>query len=432
MTSFRYYRWLVLSALAAAWLSCASPTPEPVGFDPYDRPIHTLILKPSTVGWRDTYYDKFSPTGRHYRLACGAWGGYRSRTLLRYDVGDIPKEIRVSKITAISLQISYVRVSGSVNDQIYAYTPVKLTLHPLLRSFDEDRATWWLAKASRAWTEEGGDFGPAVGSVELGSPSYQREFYYVDITPTALDWMANPARNYGLVLKADGEESAAGIKEFYATNAGRGGFAPLLDITYVDDDGEKQTRYVAPQKDCFITDYDEKFDGNAVHGYDEYLDFGCFNGYGRRTLVYVDLNPAVSGVPANASVVRARLRMYYLPAGRDERVYVAVYRLTAPFAEGATEDTLEQQKYHDNVAYVALEFKKTPPGYVDFYINPLVQEWVAGEHPNYGLMIKAPDESEAQVFPRFAAQHNADEGRRPYLEVDYTLPAEPWYAARTP
>ncbi len=414
-------------------MSCGAPTSDPVGFQPPDRPVKKVTLYPADVGWRDTFYDIFAPTGRHYRLAVGSYGApdrFRSRTLLHFDVGDVPKEVSISKIRGVFLSLPYLRVSGSLNDDIYAEGDVTIEVRPLRRDFDEDRATWWRASRKENWSVEGGDYGPAVADAVIGRPSYQRQYVNFDVTTLGLEWLANPYRNYGVVLKLkDEEESAgAGIKEFYSTNQYSKVNAPRLEIAYVDDEGEKVYRVLLPEKDCFITEYGGEFGGGEVHGYDEFLDFGSFNGYARRVLLYFNLSPAATGIPATASVARARLRLFYLPAARDERVRIALYRLTAAFEEGAKQDVLELQKFHDNYAYIDREFMKEPPGYVDLYVNSLVQEWISGKHPNYGLVIKAPDESTAQAFPRFAAKDNGDPARRPYLEIEYTLPPEPWYA----
>jgi hypothetical protein len=426
-------RRLFLAAGMLVALSCGAPTGDPVGFQDPETPIKKVTLYPSDVGWRDTFYDVFPPTGRHFRLAVGSYGAperFRSRALLRFDVGDVPKEVPIGRIRGAFLRLPYLRISGSLNDDIYAEGDVTIEVRPLRHDFDEDRATWWRANRKENWNVEGGDYGPAIADAVVGRPSYQRQYVNLDVTALALEWLANPYRNYGVVLKLRDEEelAGAGIKEFYSTNQYSKVNAPRLEIAYIDDEGEKAYRVLLPEKDCFITDYGGEFGGGEVHGYDESLDFGSFNGYARRVLLYFNLSPAATGIPATASVARARLRLFYLPAARDERVRIAVYRLTAPFEEGAKQDVLELQKFHDNYAYINREFRKEPPGYVDLYINPVVEEWISGKHPNYGLVIKAPDESTAQAFPRFAAKDNVDPGRRPYLEIEYTLPPEPWYS----
>jgi hypothetical protein len=418
---------------AALVMSCGAPTGDPVGSPGPDRPLTKVTLYPPDVDWRDTYYDVFVPTGRHYRLAVGSYGAsgerFRSRMLLRFELGDVPKRVPVSKIEAVLLKLPYLRVSGTLNDDIYADPNVTLEARPLHRDFDEDRATWWRATRKENWTVEGGDFGPTVATAVVGKPSYQREFVTLDITQLGMEWFSNPFRNYGVMLKGRDEELGPGIKEFYSTNTYSKVDPPRLEITYLNDDDEKTYEVILPEKDCFITDYEGEFGGEEVHGYDEYLDFGSFNGYGRRVLIYFDLTPAISTIPADASIARAKLRLYYVPASRDERVYVALYRLTEAFREGAKQDELEFQKYHNNVAYIDREFKIGAPGYVDLYINPMVQEWVSGSHLNFGLMVKAPDEGKAQAFPRFGSRDNGQTDRRPYLEIEYTVPADPWYTS---
>lgn len=420
-------RWPAV-ALPLAVVACGAPTGDPVGFQEPDRPLHRVVFRPEDIGWRDTHYDLTVPTGRHYRLAVGSWRGFRSRALFRFELGDVPKEVPVNKIESITLRLPYLRVSGFLNDDIYADGDVAVEARPLRRYFDEDRATWWRASPKENWSAEGGDYGAVAADAVIGKPSYQSTNIEFDVTDLVLGWLANPGRNYGFLLKAADEESEPGIKEFYSTNDYNKTHVVRLIIAYMSE-GEKAYNVVTPEKDCFITEYDGEFGGEEVHGHDDYLDFGSFNGYGRRALIFFNLSPGVSGIPSTASVARARLRLYYLPAGRDERVYVVVYRLTSPFAEGAKQDGLEFQRYHDNVAYVDKEFKIEAPGYVDLYLNPLVQEWIAGKYVNYGLMIKAADESEAQAFPRFGSRDNADPGRKPELEIEYTLPHEPWYAA---
>jgi hypothetical protein len=438
--SLRNYAVPHLSAAAAALLaalSCGAPTGDPVGFDGPERPVKKVVLYPADVGWRDTCYDVFVPTGRHYRLAVGSYGGsgnrFRSRALMRYDVGDIPKEVRIPRITSVILKLPFIRVSGAFNDDIYAEGDVTVEVRPVLRYFDEDAATWWRANPKEDWGKEGGDFGPAAAEAVIGKPSYQREDIDLDITKLVLEWCANPRRNYGLLLKAVAEDAAPGIKEFYSTNDFKSkAFSPRLEITYIDDDGEKAYRVVLAEKDCFITDYDGRFGGGEVRGFDGFLDFGSFNGYGRRILIYFNLSPGATGIPSSASIIRARLRLYYVPASRNERVYIVVYRLLAAFRENMKQDVLELQKYHDNVFYVDVEFKMEAPGYVDVYVNRLAQEWISGTHRNYGLMIKAANESMAQTFPRFAAKDNAKPSRRPYLEIEYTLPGEPPFTPAGP
>jgi hypothetical protein len=243
--------WPIGAVVCAAILvSCGVPTGDPVGTPGPDRPLTKVTLYPADVGWKDTYYDVFVPTGRHYRLAAGSYGGtgerFRSRILLRFELGDVPKRVPVSKVEAVLLKLPYVRVSGTLNDDIYADSDVTLEARPLRSDFDEDRATWWRATRKKNWTVEGGDFGPTVATAVVGKPSYQREFVTLDITELGLEWFSNPFRNYGVMLKSRNEESGPGIKEFYATNTYSKVDPPRLEITYRNDEGEKVYEVILP------------------------------------------------------------------------------------------------------------------------------------------------------------------------------------------
>jgi hypothetical protein len=405
---------------------CGSGTGDPVGYGDEDEPVYRVVLSPKT-GWRDTYYDVYVPTGKSPRLTVGSYAGFTSRVLLRFDLEDIPKVVNVEDITNVVLRLSYYRESGELNDSSYSYGDVTISAHRLYAAFDEDRATWYRARRYRNWTKPGGDFGPAVGEAAIGDPSYRREYVRLDITDTFFEWVNNPDGNHGLILKAEDEATTNGIKEFFSIDEKSKEDAPRLVITYIDDDGVKAYHEVVPQKDCFITLADSKFTGDRINGHEKELDFGSFNGYGRRLLVWFDLSPGKSGIPTDASIIRARLRLFYRPAGRDDRVGVAGYQLLSGFSEGNTQDELELIRYHDNEKYVDRDYQKEKPGYVDLYVNELVQEWVTGTKPNLGLMIKAENETEAAVFPTFASADTDHPERTPYLEVLFTSPSPPWF-----
>ncbi|UCE28292.1 MAG: DNRLRE domain-containing protein [Candidatus Coatesbacteria bacterium] len=407
-------------------LGCGSGTGDPVGYGDDDEPVYRVVLSPKT-GWRDTYYDVYVPTGKSPRLAVGSYAGFTSRILLRFDLEDIPKIVSVEDITNVVLRLAYYRESGELNDASYAYGDVTISAHRLFAGFDEDRATWYRARRYRNWTEPGGEFGPAVAEAIIGDPPYKREYIRLDITDTFFEWVNNPDANYGLMLKAVGEATTDGIKEFFSIDEKSKEDAPRLVITYIDDDGEKAYHEVIPQKDCFITLADSKFAGDTVNGHEKELEFGSFNGYGRRLLVRFDLSPSKSGIPADASIIRARLRLFYRPAGRDDRVGIAGYQLLSGFTQSDTQDKLESIRYHDNEKYVERDFEKEKPGYVDLYINELLQEWVTGTKLNHGLMIKADDETEAAVFPTFASADTNQPERTPHLEVLFTSPTPPWF-----
>jgi hypothetical protein len=412
--------------IAVVIYGCGSGTGDPTGYDKEDDPVYRVVISPKT-GWRDTFYDVYVPTGKSPRLAVGSYAGFTSRSLIRFDLEEIPKIIPVGKITNVVLRLAYYRESGELNDDSYAYGDMTISAHRLYAGFDEDRATWFKAHRYRNWVEPGGEFGPTIAEAVVRDPSYQREYIRLDITDTFFEWVNNPDINHGLLLKADNEAAADGIKEFYSIDEKSKEDAPRIVITYIDDDGVKAYHEVIPEKDCFITLADSKFPGDEIKGDEKELEFGSFNGYGRRLLVWFNLTPAKCGIPTDASIIRARLRMFYRPAGRDDRIDIAGFRLLDGFMGDNTQDELEFIKYHDNEEYIEKSYGKEGPGYVDLYINELVQEWITGTRPNLGLMIKAANETEAAIFPKFASAETEHPERIPYLEVLFTSPTPPWF-----
>jgi hypothetical protein len=174
-----------LMVIAAAFLltvvicGCGSGTGDPTGYDEDDKPVYKVVISPKT-GWRDTYYDVYVPTGKSPRLAVGSYGGFTSRSLVKFDLEEIPKIIPAGKITNVVLRLAYYRESGELNDDSYAYGDMVISAHRLYTDFDEDRATWFKAYRYRNWTEPGGDFGPVVAEAVVGEPSYKREYIRLD------------------------------------------------------------------------------------------------------------------------------------------------------------------------------------------------------------------------------------------------------------
>ena len=414
---------VVLSYLISG---CGQGTGDPIGYDGYAPPVYKVTLSPKT-GWYDTYFDLYTRNGKSNRLAVGSFETYTVRSLLRFNVEDVPKEIDINKITSVEIKAAYYRVDGQLNDKEFSQGDMEMEVHLLNRRFDEDRATWNRATEQENWVNPGGDFGPVVARVIMGPPDYNRSFITMDVTSQFFDWMENPNSNHGVIFTEKIAAPAETIKEFYSLDEYSKEDAPRLLITYKNDDDEKEYKEILPEKDCFITLNEAKFPGDTVSGGEEYLDFGSFYGYARRSLIRFDLSEDKTSIPDDAVILQARMRLYYKPAGRDERIDIVANRLVEPFGQFDTQDELEDIGFHDNFDYIAKKFVHEDPGFADFYVNPLVQEWVTGKFPNYGMIIRAENESIPNFFPQFGAAQNDDPTRTPHMEVWFSVPGRPWY-----
>ena len=165
----------VIVALAYMLSGCGRGTGDPIGYDGEVPAIYKVTLSPET-GWYDTYYDLYTDTGKSNRLAVGSFETYTVRSLLRFDVADIPKEIDINKITSVEIKTAYYRVDGSLNDKDYSQGDMEMEVHLLNRRFDEDRATWYRATKQENWVNPGGDFGPVIARAIIGPPDYNRSF----------------------------------------------------------------------------------------------------------------------------------------------------------------------------------------------------------------------------------------------------------------
>lgn len=145
------------------------------------------------AGASDTFISSWSPTtnfGRQPYLAIRA--GDWMATLVRFDCSLIPREayIQQAKLRLyVASQSNPATLSASV--------------HRLLRAWDENAATWMLARAGDSWHEPGargaGDMLPEPADVQ--SMHAAGRWYEFDITDLVRQWVALPETNYGLILR---------------------------------------------------------------------------------------------------------------------------------------------------------------------------------------------------------------------------------------
>ncbi len=60
---------------------------------------------------------------------------------------------------------------------------------------------------------------------------------------------------------------------------------------------------------------------------------------------------------------------------------------------------LRQLKLDGDMTVTTRQIWKRPPGYQNFVINGLVQKWIDGTYPNYGLVIRNTDEYKEEGLP---------------------------------
>ncbi len=147
------------------------------------------------------------------------------------------------------------------------------------------------------------------------------------------------------------------------------------------------------------------------------------------TLVQFDL----SGLPAGAQVVWARLRLYAASASNpDNRLYSTAYALSKMWTEGGATWLQAQAGLpweeagatgaSDHGDPVGWAWTNTL-GWVAFDLDPaLVAAWLADEGSNHGLLLRGEGSENRRVAYRFLSQEHGNAAAHPQLVVGYNLP----------
>lgn len=142
------------------------------------------------------------------------------------------------------------------------------------------------------------------------------------------------------------------------------------------------------------------------------------NGADRRGLLRFDL----SDIPSNATITSAKLYLYELDNKPDQVTYV--YRVTTAWTEtGVTWATPWIQPggdFYSETAY-ALYIPNQKNCSVALDVSGLVQNWVSGRHPNYGLMLYSTGPNHIISYTTKEDAKNPE--RAPRLEITYTIDA---------
>ncbi|PKO24152.1 MAG: hypothetical protein CVU38_00240 [Chloroflexi bacterium HGW-Chloroflexi-1] len=177
-------------------------------------------------GLQDTYLLSWDPdtnNGAKNRLWVGTPGVMY--TLLRFDLSAVPRQARVMTATL------HLHQYGSSSEPPRGLT---LSAHRMLRPWAELASTWDFATASTRWEGPG-----ATGSTDREVIAAGVAYLYqtsgwasVDVTSLVQGWAAEPANNYGLLLKGAAESNVQYY--FHASEYTTTSFRPRMEIHYFD------------------------------------------------------------------------------------------------------------------------------------------------------------------------------------------------------
>jgi hypothetical protein len=149
------------------------------------------------------------------------------KSLLRFDLNSVPASAQI-RFAVLSVKTSYL-VSNLNRPEVGAYR--------LNRAWEEYAATWNAPRSAAAWDQPGaegvpGDRAAGPADTRLVAMSGQARWGF-DVTALARDWLANPATNYGVMLRS--APAVAAIvrqnNDFFLTSS-ESADRPFLTVVY--------------------------------------------------------------------------------------------------------------------------------------------------------------------------------------------------------
>lgn len=414
---------------------------------------------PQYVGADDTFISRLADESANYGSdpALALYAGDVRSALLRFALDGLAPGDTVQQAT-LSLFVSQ-QSAGDASLPVSAYA--------VLRPWQENEATWYNATAAELWTLAGCN-GPA--SDRAGSPSASAVItsagVWVDLNVTSLvqAWVANPAANYGLIIRAGASMRPAPAQEgdefrFHAaeygddpllrprlsvayTPAGAGSPTPTPTTVYGSPTVVAFQQLVSPPgytgtNDTFISDY-----GDPDNNYGGEGAMRLRSNDHRASLIRFDL----TGIPASAYVYSATLQLYSQSRTNPNPLPVSAHRLLRPWVdvEATWYRASTEQRWAfpganglttDRSAEAFASMIITATGvWTEWPLTDLVQEWVADPESNNGIVLKAGSGTQVE-YSLVAAQYLANATLHPRLQVVYAVPEGPApapTATRTP
>ena len=180
-----------------------------------------------------------------------------------------------------------------------------------------------------------------------------------------------------------------------------------------------------------------------VYDGDPYVSPGNNSGFYGDTRGLVKFS-ALTGIPANARITSAQLRMWNtsLFPGTDTDEFVDVHQLTRAFNE--TTATWNQAAAGVPWTTPGGDFRSAAlsgdngftndPEWASWQVRSAVEEWLANPASNHGLLVKQRDEVSATARAMLLSSEAQESMLRPTLEVTYLQPTaeSTYHASATP
>jgi hypothetical protein len=248
----------------------------------------------------------------------------------------------------------------------------------------------------------------------------------------SIDIQSNPA---GATVYLDGVDTG-NITPYVITNLEPGTYEVMLD--YYHYKYREQAVTVNPNETAYInwsltyapeqtlTIQPDAAEGKDAHVYDNYTSHN-FGDYamliaGARANIYRSyLEFDLDSLPENAVITSARLELYYIHNFPGLVTEIGAYTVQGAWTE--YDITWDNQPAFAAVPEYSYTFPAQPT--YDFrywYITDLVKGWRDGSITNYGVVLKATDESSDEAWTGFQSSDYMTAAEHPKLVITYFDP----------
>ena len=330
----------------------------------------------------------------------------------------------------------------------------------LNRPFTESEATWTEASKGVPWAEAGANGAPNDRSATPFSigPTYPgvgwRDY---DLTHIVRAWLADPAHWYGFKMQPAGDPNDATVVYFYTGDHADVALRPKLEIVYtLTAPTPTRTATLTPiptsgpsptPSSGTITAVYQQGAGGYTGARDAYLyRYYPTNNYGASPNMYLhidNINGEVRGfvmnwtnlgLPANAIVHQAKLRLYQWGHQGNSTLRAETYLLNRPFNEAE----VSWNAASNGAMWAAVGANGIPAdrsgtpastttitpgtGWREFDLTWIVRAWLANPSAWYGLKMHAAGNATDATVAYFYTSDQPDPSLRPKLEIVYSIP----------
>ena len=386
---------ILLLLLFLSILYCTNDKPLPGGYELLQREYKGEVFIKNITPERTAIYWQTPQVGRSSNLLLGQYKDVKSFVLLRFLVF-IPVDTATVQSAILKLNQNYHYGEGD---------SFRVNIYSVQASWDENEVKW-------ADIENGYDTSQSLASFYVYA--VDSAVVEAEIPPDLVNTWISQGDNNGIILTF---EDASFMVNFASSdeyvNSG------TMDLIYKPKDGGLDTTSINVIHDSSLPQFRGDIEPNVLVNNPERLRVGNLTGY--RALLKFDL----SEIPVEATIHQAYLT-FHVDQELSETGPFGMKMAVTPLVEDSTwnPETLQLDNEYTDPEAIALSSKET----LEFSslttlqnMTRMVQRWVSGTKPNYGLQFRSTQFG-YDISEMYFYSGTPDSALAPVLRITYSKP----------